>query len=89
MQYSCLDYRSEWNINNRYKQMSYGTAEDVIGAFLRRKNNFEKCAAHNFKTQPNLLDDADEDNYYHLFKKNLEDFIIQIGYRLPETHTCL
>jgi len=76
---SCLDYATQNGILTIDTANAYGTAEDVIGAFLRKKTISRNVLHIISKLKPNLLDDADEDNYYHLIKKNLEDSLSRLG----------
>lgn len=74
-----LDYATQHGINNIDTANAYGTAEDVVGEFLKRKTVVRERLFIISKFKPNLLDEADEDDYYRIMKGNLENTFERLG----------
>lgn len=68
-----LDYATQNGIDTIDTAHAYGTAEDVVGAFLNKKTIDRDKLFLISKFKPNLLDDVSEDCYYDVMKSNLED----------------
>ncbi len=67
-----LDYATQNGINTIDTAFAYGSAEDVVGEFLKRKTiNREKLFISS-KFKPNDLDDADENDYEKIIREHLE-----------------
>ena len=66
-----LDYATQNGIAAIDTANAYGTAEDVIGEFLR-KNTINRSELFLIsKCRPNILDNCPEEQYYPVIKKNL------------------
>ena len=74
-----LDYATQNGIDNIDTANAYGTAEDVLGEFLKRKTIDRKKLYIISKFRPNLLDDIKEDDYYEVMKRNLENTLQRLG----------
>jgi len=74
-----LDYATQNGINTIDTANAYGTAEDVVGAFLKKKTIERQHLFIISKLMPNLLDDVDEKNYYDVMKKNLINTLERLG----------
>lgn len=68
-----LDYATQSGIDSIDTANAYGTAEDVVGEFLKRKTINRHSLFLISKFRPNLLDDVDESQYYSVMKRNLEE----------------
>ncbi len=68
-----LDYATQNGIDNIDTANAYGTAEDVVGTFLKRKTIARDKLFIISKFRPNLLDEVDETQYYSVMKANLEN----------------
>ena len=73
-----LDYATQNGINNIDTANAYGTAEDVVGEFLKRKTVPREDLFIISKFRPNLLDEANEDQYYDIMKANLENTLSRL-----------
>ena len=73
-----LDYATQKGINNIDTANAYGTAEDVVGEFLKKKTIPREDLFIISKFRPNLLDEADEDQYYDIMKANLENTLSRL-----------
>lgn len=73
-----LDYATQNGINNIDTANAYGTAEDVVGEFLKKKTIPREDLFIISKFRPNLLDEADEDQYYDIMKANLENTLSRL-----------
>lgn len=74
-----LDYATQNGITNIDTANAYGTAEDVVGCFLRKRTIARGKLFIISKFKPNLLDDVDEDKYYEVMKKNLFNSFDRLG----------
>lgn len=74
-----LDCATQNGIDNIDTANAYGTAEDVVGAFLKRKTIAREKLFIVSKFRPNLLDDHKEEAYYEIMKKNLENTLQRLG----------
>ena len=66
-----LDYAVQNGINTIDTANAYGTAENVVGAFLRRQTVPRESLWIISKFRPHLLDDVKENAYYAVMKENL------------------
>lgn len=73
-----LDYATQNGIHNIDTANAYGTAEDVVGTFLKEKTIPREDLFIISKFRPNLLDEADEDQYYDIMKANLENSLSRL-----------
>lgn len=73
-----LDYATQNGINNIDTANAYGTAEDVVGEFLKKKTIPREKLFIISKFRPNLLDEANEDQYYDIMKANLENTLSRL-----------
>lgn len=73
-----LDYATQNRINNIDTANAYGTAEDVVGEFLKKKTIPREDLFIISKFRPNLLDEADENQYYDIMKANLENTLSRL-----------
>lgn len=73
-----LDYATQNGINNIDTANAYGTAEDVVGEFLKKKTIPREKLFIISKFRPNLLDEANEDQYYDIMKANLENTLLRL-----------
>lgn len=74
-----LDYATQNGIDNIDTANAYGSAEDVVGEFLRKKTiNREKLFIIS-KFRPNLLDGVKEVRYYQIMKENLTNSLSRLG----------
>lgn len=67
-----LDYATQNGIEAIDTAHSYGTAEDVVGAFLKRKTINRENLFISSKFHPNMLDDVNPNEYQTVISKNLE-----------------
>lgn len=73
-----LDCATQNGINNIDTANAYGTAEDVVGAFLKEKTIPREKLFIISKFKPNLLDEVNEDQYYDIMKANLENSLSRL-----------
>lgn len=73
-----LDYATQNGINNIDTANAYGTAEDVVGEFLKKETMPREELFIISKFRPNLLDEANEDQYYDIMKANLENTLSRL-----------
>lgn len=66
-----LDYATQNGIKTIDTANAYGTAEDVVGEFLRKKRIPRSKLFLISKLRPNLLDGVKESQYYDIMKSNL------------------
>lgn len=81
-----LDYAVQNGINTIDTANAYGTAEDVVGAFLRRKTVPRESLWIISKFRPNLLDDVKENAYYAVMKENLTNTLERLGVDYLDTY---
>lgn len=81
-----LDYATQNGINTIDTANAYGTAEDVVGIFLKRKNIPRDRLWIVSKFRPNLLDDVSEDRYYEIMKHNLENSLERLNLAYLDTY---
>lgn len=74
-----LDYATQNGVDNIDTANAYGTAEDVVGEFLKRKTIDREKLFIISKFRPNLLDDIKEEAYYEVMKRNLENTLQRLG----------
>lgn len=68
-----LDYATQNGITYLDTANSYGTAEDVVGAFLQKKTLTRNSLTICSKVRPNILDDVPEEIFYNTIKDNMEN----------------
>ena len=81
-----LDYAVQNDINTIDTANAYGTAEDVVGAFLRKKTVLREKLWIISKFRPNLLDDVKEEQYYAVMKENLLHTLERLGVDYLDTY---
>lgn len=81
-----LDYAVQNGINTIDTANAYGTAEDVVGTFLRKKTVLRECLWIISKFRPNLLDDVKEAEYYAVMKENLLNTLDRLGTDYLDTY---
>lgn len=81
-----LDYAVQNGINTIDTANAYGTAEDVVGAFLRRQTVPRESLWIISKFRPNLLDDVKENEYYAVMKENLTNTLERLGVDYLDTY---
>ena len=81
-----LDYAVQNGINTIDTANAYGTAEDVVGAFLRKKTVPRESLWIISKFRPNLLDDVKENAYYAVMKENLTNTLERLGVDYLDTY---
>lgn len=73
-----LDYAVHNGINTIDTANAYGTAEDVVGEFLKKEIAGRTELFVISKFRPNLLDEVQPDQYYSVMKKNLENSLCRL-----------
>ncbi len=68
-----LDYATQNGIDSIDTANAYGTAEEVVGEFLKRKTVLRENLFLSSKFKPNALDDVKTDNYKRVIKEHLEN----------------
>lgn len=81
-----LDYAVQNGINTIDTANAYGTAEDVVGAFLHKKTVPREKLWIISKFRPNLLDDVREAEYYAVMKENLTNTLGRLGTDYLDTY---
>ena len=81
-----LDFATQNGINTIDTANAYGTAEDVVGCFLQKKTIARDKLWIISKCRPNLLDDASEDKYYGIMKRNLEKSLARLHLDYLDTY---
>ena len=81
-----LDYAVQNGINTIDTANAYGTAEDVVGTFLRKKTVPREKLWIISKFRPNLLDDVQEEDYYAVMKENLSNTLERLGVDYLDTY---
>ena len=81
-----LDYAVQNGINTIDTANAYGTAEDVVGAFLCRQTVPRERLWIISKFRPNLLDEVKEDAYYAVMKENLTNTLERLGVDYLDTY---
>ncbi|MGN0345161.1 MAG: aldo/keto reductase [Lachnospiraceae bacterium] len=73
-----LDYATQNGISSIDTANAYGTAEDVVGEFLKKKTIAREKLFIISKFKPNLLDEVDEGKYYQVMKDNLQNSLSRL-----------
>lgn len=81
-----LDYAVQNGIDTLDTANAYGTAEDVVGAFLRKKTVPRERLWIVSKLRPNLLDGVKEEQYYIVMKENLLNTLDRLGVDYLDTY---
>lgn len=74
-----LDYATQNGIDTIDTANAYGTAEDVVGRFIRKKTVPRDRLCIISKFRPNLLDDVSQKLYYDVMKNNLLESLKRLG----------
>lgn len=69
----CLDYATQNGISAIDTAAAYGSAEEVVGAFLMKKTLPRHKLFISTKLFPNILDDAEEKNFVKIIRENLHN----------------
>lgn len=75
----CLDYATQNGIKAIDTATAYGTAEEVTGAFLRKKTIPREQLFLSSKMLPNVLDEYRPEDYYKEIKKHLTNSLNVLG----------
>ena len=70
---NCLDYATQNGIVAIDTAEAYGTAQEVVGAFLKKKTVSRDKLNISTKFKPNVLDDYEPKAYRDVIVKRLED----------------
>ncbi|KHM52660.1 hypothetical protein NZ47_03410 [Anaerovibrio lipolyticus] len=73
-----LDYATQNGIDTIDTANAYGTAEDVVGTFLKKKTVSRDKLFIISKFKPNLLDEVKPDEYYKIMRENLENTLSRL-----------
>ena len=75
----CLDFAVNNGIKSIDTAAAYGNAEEIVGAYLRKKTiNREKLWISS-KLLPNVLDDCSPDQYYDVIRNELFNSLATLG----------
>ena len=74
-----LDYATQNGIDNIDTAFAYGSAEDVVGAFLNKKTITRDKLFIISKFKPNELDNVKPENYQKVIEENLEKSLKRLG----------
>lgn len=74
-----LDYATQNQVKYIDTANAYGTAEEIIGRFIRKKTIGRDNIFIISKSKPNILDDVPEEKYYDILKDNLLLSLKNIG----------
>lgn len=74
-----LDYATQNGIDNIDTAFAYGSAEDVVGAFLNKKTIKRDKLFVISKFKPNELDNVKPENYQKVIEENLEKSLKRLG----------
>lgn len=69
----CLDYATQKGITDIDTAEAYGTAQEVVGAFLRKKMIPRDRLTISSKFKPNALDDVSPEDYTRVIRSHLTD----------------
>jgi len=83
-----LDYAAQNGISHFDTAYAYGSAEDVMGAFLRRHTISRDRLFISAKLKPNIMDGVAVDDYYRTAKSNLEDSLVRMGTDYVDAYMC-
>ena len=75
----CLDYATQNGIRAIDTATAYGTAEEVTGAFLRKKTIARDKLFISSKMLPNVLDDYEGDQYVERIREHLVNSLKVLG----------
>ena len=81
-----LDYATQNGIDTIDTANAYGTAEDVVGRFIRKKTVPRDRLCIISKFRPNLLDDVPQARYYDVMKNNLLESLKRLGVDYLDTY---
>lgn len=81
-----LDYATQNGIDTIDTANAYGTAEDVVGRFIRKKTVPRDRLCIISKFRPNLLDDVSQKLYYDVMKNNLLESLKRLGADYLDTY---
>ena len=76
---ACLDYATQNGISAIDTATAYGTAEEVTGAFLRRKTILRDKLFISSKMLPNVLDDYESGQYTTKIREHLVNSLKVLG----------
>ncbi len=74
----CLDYATQNTIKAIDTAEAYGTAENVVGEFLKRKTIARDKLQISAKLLPNCLDDVSEDEYVNVIEAHLKNTLLKL-----------
>lgn len=81
-----LDYATQNGIDTIDTANAYGTAEDVVGRFIKKKTVPRDRLCIISKFRPNLLDDVSQKRYYDVMKNNLLESLKRLGVDYLDTY---
>ncbi len=74
-----LDYAIENGIRAIDTATAYGTAEELVGKFLKRKTITRDKLFISTKLPPNILDDKNQNDYERIIRTNLEESLKRLN----------
>lgn len=83
-----LDYATQNGITHLDTAYAYGSAEDVLGCFIRKKTVPRDSLFISAKLCPNILDELSKNQYYTAIRKNLEESLRRIGTDYLDAYMC-
>lgn len=83
-----LDYAVHNGIDHLDTANAYGTAEDVMGVFLKKTDIPRDKLFISAKLRPNILDGISPDKYYDVAKENLELSFKRMGTDYLDAYMC-
>lgn len=75
----CLDYATQNGVTSIDTATAYGVAEEVTGAFLRKRTISRERLFISSKMLPNILDDFENDEYVTQIRKHLVNSLKVLG----------
>lgn len=83
-----IDYAVQNGIDHIDTAAAYGTAEDVLGAFLARKTVARDTLFVSAKLRPNILDGIRPERYYEVIGANIRETLRRLGTDYVDAYMC-
>lgn len=83
-----LDFATQNGISHIDTAYAYGCAEDVVGAFLRRKTVPRDGLFISAKLKPNIMDGVSATRIYETARANLEESLARLGTDYVDAYMC-
>lgn len=83
-----LDFATQNGISHIDTAYAYGCAEDVVGAFLRRKTVPRDGLFISAKLKPNIMDGVGVDRIYDTARANIEESLARLGTDYVDAYMC-